>query len=787
MTQKPYLDLAQSRSVIFLTAALVMVVTWAVSATGWTRGLNMIGFVGMGVILIGVMLARSALPGFLAHLFSLIIGLGWSFWVTSRLLPPHYSWLERWENLAFRLYYWYSQAMQGGTSYDNLMFILQMGVILWATGYLTIWLILRSGKAWQAIIPGGLMLLINLYYAPRDITVWFLVYLMISLVLLLRFNLLVQQSKWRAEGVFFRPDVSYDFLRDGLVFSVLVVILSWMAPPLVDAKQLHLFDEFQGSWQEMQGEWNRLFADLNYRNVKTVGTFGQSLSLGGPRQLTNDPVMDVQVDGIGRYWRAAVYDEYTGEGWRSTDTNDADFGPGIPLSQPIFEARTPVTQTYTFYRDNSTVLYTMGYPVSLDRSAKAHFNIVPDEQILQYGQTNWASHGDPLAEEITYLRSHAAVDRNETYQVVSAASEASVNQLRNAGVNYPAWVIDRYLQLPPTITERTRQLARDLTEEHTTPFDKAYAIEQYLRVAIEYNEKIEAPPPGVDKVDHILFTTQEAYCDYYASSMIVMLRSLGIPARMAAGFAQGQFKSDINAFHVINADAHSWVEVFFPRYGWINFEPTAAQPVIIRPTGDENTGSLAGGLPNLDSPGLDRPDRGENIPIDEESVLGGDIPFGVRLPWFGGSINVPLSGGNATTLVIGGGILALAAGLFFWNRQMSKPVDSIAVLYQQMIRLAGWMGVPQRPWQTPYEHAAALQRRLPAQQSNINAITGDYVRHTFSPHHAEPAETAEFGLIAAGNLAWSQLRPEMLKAAVSRRLPRWLKRGWAQTFNRKSE
>ncbi len=780
MTQKPSLDLTQSRSVIFLTAVLVLVVTWAVGATGWTRGLNMLGFVGLGVILIGVMLARSALPGFVAHLFSLVIGISWSFWVTSRLLPPHYTWLERWENLAWRLYYWYSQALQGGTSYDNLMFILQMGVILWATGYLTIWLVLRSGKAWQAIVPGGLVLLINLYYAPRDITMWFLVYLIIALVLLLRFNLLAQQTKWRAEEVFFRPDIGFDFLRDGLVFSALVVILSWMAPPIVDAQQIHLFDEFEGSWQEMQGEWNRLFADLNYGDVKAVGTFGQSLNLGGARHLTTDPVMDVQVDGIGRYWRAAVYDEYTGQGWRSTDADSADIGPGAPLSLPIFEARSPITQTYMFYRDNSTVLYSMGHPIRLDRSAKAHFNTVPDEQILQYGQTNWTSHGDPLAEEITYLRSRASVDRNETYEVVSAVSQASISQLQTAGVNYPAWVINRNLQLPPTITERTRQLARDLTAEYSNPFDKAQAIEQYLRATIKYNEKIEAPPPGVDKVDYILFATQEGYCDYYASSMIVMLRSLGIPARMAAGFAQGQFKSEINAFHVINADAHSWVEVFFPRYGWVDFEPTAAQPVIIRPSGDENSGSLAGGgLPNAGRADLgDIPERPENIPIDDEAVLGGDIPFGINLPWFGGSINVPLSGGGATVIVIGGGILALAAGLFIWNRRMSQPLDSITALYQQMVRLAGWMGLPLRPWQTPYEHAKILQRHLPAQQNHINAIAGDYVQHTFSPRHAEPAETAEFGLIVASNLAWSQLRPEMLKAAVRRRLPHWLKKNY---------
>ncbi|MCQ3978101.1 MAG: hypothetical protein DPW09_32145, partial [Anaerolineae bacterium] len=142
----------QSKAIVLLAAGLVMTVTWAVGATGWTDGLNIITFVGLGSIVIGLMLARSILPGFIAHIFSVIIGVAWAFWVTSRLLPDHYTWLERWQNLAFRLNYWYSQAVQGGTSYDNMMFILQMGVIVWGMGYLTLWFLFRgpvkSGRRW---------------------------------------------------------------------------------------------------------------------------------------------------------------------------------------------------------------------------------------------------------------------------------------------------------------------------------------------------------------------------------------------------------------------------------------------------------------------------------------------------------------------------------------------------------------------------------------------------------------------------------------------------------------
>lgn len=782
MDRQPGID--KAKSVLILTAILVMVVTWGIGATGWTKGLGIVTFVGLGSIVISLMLARSILPGIIAHLFSLTIGIGWSFWVTSRLLPASYSWLERWQNLAFRLQSWYEQAIQGGTSYDNLMFIFQMGVIVWVTGYLMVWFLFRSGKVWPAIVPGGLVLLINLYYAPNDISFWFIVYLMVSLLLVVRFNLFSQQRKWRSEGVFFRSDISLDFLRDGFIFSALVIGFAWFTPPLVDAKALGLFDEFEGSWREVQGEWNRLFADLNYRDRRAFDSFGSSLRLGGPRQLTNEPVMDVQVEGIGRYWRAVVYDYYSGDGWLTRNEERAGFGEGTELTLPVFEAREIVTQTYTHHRSGSTVLYAMSTPFQLDRSARATFSTLPDLETAKSLNPNWSGTDEPWVEEITYMRSNATVDQGESYQVVSSASRATVRQLQAAGDDYPTWITERYLQLPDSITQRTRELAAELTATYDNDFDKTRAIERYLRQALTYNEGIAAPPANVDKVDYILFTAKEAYCDYYATSMIVMLRSLDIPARFAAGFARGSFDSDADAFKVLNKDAHSWVEVYFPRYGWVEFEPTAAQPNIIRPTSpDDEGGFSSSSLPPNTSPELEENfpgGQGDNIPIDDEAFAGGEA-FAINLPFLGTQFSVARSTVNGGASMVGLAIvIGLVAGGLWWRRQNQiKPDESVDSLYNRMIRFAGWMGLSLRPWQTPYEHAAILQRTLPTYQREIHSITNAYVHHTFSPHKNElRSDDSQYRLNQhySSHSAWHRLQPIMLKAAVKKRLPRWLRK-----------
>jgi transglutaminase-like putative cysteine protease len=608
--------------------------------------------------------------------------------------------------------------------------------------------------------------------------------LLISLLLVVRFNLFSQEHQWRQEGIFFRSDIGLDFLRDGFIFSVLVILLAWFTPPLLDAKTLGVFDNFEGTWREMQGEWNRMFADLNYRDRFGYDSFGASLRLGGPRKLTDEPVMDVQVEGIGRYWRAVTYDYYTGDSWLTRDEDRTAFGEGVVPALPQFEAREPVTQTYTFHRDGATVLYAMANPIHLDRSARATFKALTVEQIAEPGSPVWTGgSAEILAEEITYIRSDAAVDQGETYQAVSSVSRATIEQLRNAGPAYPSWIRDRYLQLPNTITDRTRNLAQELTVDSANNFDKARTIELYLRSALRYNENLARPPDDVDKVDYILFVAKEAYCDYYASSMVVMLRSLGIPARMAAGFARGTFDSKLNAFKVLNRDAHSWVEVYFPSYGWIEFEPTAAQPNIIRPTGPDDLGFSAPALPRLEDLGLEGefPGQQENIPIDDEAFLGNNS-YVFSLPFIGSKLNLPRAAVNGSLMVAA---LVLVVGLgvagWWWRQQnLIEPGNSIASLYARMVKFSGWMGLGRRPWQTPYEHAAVLGQNLPLYKDEIETITGEYVHQTYRPN-ANGYEPDELLSPAAGlnynrtDAAWHRLRQVMLKETLRRRLPKWLK------------
>jgi transglutaminase-like putative cysteine protease len=231
----------------------------------------------------------------------------------------------------------------------------------------------------------------------------------------------------------------------------------------------------------------------------------------------------------------------------------------------------------------------------------------------------------PLEEGVFDLLSATSnrfIREGETYLSRGSVATPSADQLRTAGELYPDWVVERYLQLPDAVTDRTIELAQTITQDLENPYDKAVAITRWLRVNIEYNRETEPPPEDVDTIDWFLFDYQIGFCNFYASAEIIMLRSLGIPARLAAGYARGTFDRDLNVYHVYSEDSHSWPEVYFPGIGWVEFEPTVSQPALTRPEAldDEANG---GPLSNLDHEDpLDREDRLEEL-LEPDTDVGG--------------------------------------------------------------------------------------------------------------------------------------------------------------------
>jgi hypothetical protein len=149
-------------------------------------------------------------------------------------------------------------------------------------------------------------------------------------------------------------------------------------------------------------------------------------------------------------------------------------------------------------------------------------------------------------------------------------------ELRAASTEYSSNITATYLQLPH-LDPRIPEFAKEITKNARTPFDKALAIESYLRIRFTYTLNLTGKP-GNDPLAHFLFETRAGHCEYFASAMTIMLRTLGIPAREVNGFLPGEY-NDLGGDYIVRAsDAHSWVEVYFPGVDWQTFDPTPASP-----------------------------------------------------------------------------------------------------------------------------------------------------------------------------------------------------------------
>lgn len=736
------LRLPEGWSSLFLLTGMLLCATWAISSARWIGGLSIIQWVTIGAIVSGLLLAKSIFPGTIAHIFSAVYGLAWITYLVGTLFSPYLTWREKMLEQILRVILWGQQLISGGQSSDPLIFVLFISGLLWVISYVAVWCTFRSQHIWWATLPAGLTLLVNLYYGPPDLGGYLVGYLFCALMLIVRTYLYTQERGWRQGHVHYEPYIHFDFLRYGILASVLLLVTAWWAPSAQSSsEQLSLtVSRFDETWSRVQEGWTRLFASLRYQGRGSPASFGRRMTLGGPVNLRDVPIFQGQT--LGRYWLAVVFDEYTGEGWINNDPDVAyleaydDFPPVAR-----FELRREVTQTVRMLVSGDTVLFGAPQPVRVSIPAKMYLTLAPPPVQMEDSPARVA--------HPSMLNSRLLLKRDSVYQIVSSISVADEQSLRRAGDEYPEWIRERYLQLPPDLPDRVRALAEEIIVGQDNAYDKASAIETYLRT-IPYNELIEAPPEGQDGVYYFLFGVREGYCDYYASAMAAMARAVGIPARVANGYTRGEGLEDGKSFLVRERNAHAWVEVYFPRYGWIEFEPTASEPVIVRPqprTGGEETSAL---------------DDTERLGPEEEDRslledMGDDYPIPPYTPTERGRQWAENIRRGGVIIVIG----MVLVGLMAWMRWRRGELVLSAVerAYERMVAYAPWLGCPCPPHQTPYEHATVLSEALPTGREQVRLITELYVLEKFArrPGDSEIARRA-----------WREIRPLLLRRILKR-------------------
>jgi transglutaminase-like putative cysteine protease len=298
--------------------------------------------------------------------------------------------------------------------------------------------------------------------------------------------------------------------------------------------------------------------------------FGDTVELGriGEIQQSGSLVMHIQIEGDDRgsfdlKWRGIALGKFDGRVWSNSQAQR----PLFPELNGRFVMPPPATVRQgshhpIFYRVlmepvGMNVFFLASTPESLEGNYK---HVAIDDGGAVFDQ-------DP----------EHPVNR---YRASSDIEQASAGDLRAAGETYPPEVVSSYLGLP-VLDGRIPRLAEQITASADNNYDKARALETYLRTHFGYTLRLSRTVPH-DPLANFLFERKQGHCEYFASSMAVMLRTLGIPSRVVNGFRTGEF-NDLTSQYVVRAsNAHSWVEAYFPNHGWVAFDPTPGASIPAR-------------------------------------------------------------------------------------------------------------------------------------------------------------------------------------------------------------
>ena len=743
---------------VLLLGFMLSVLALSLDAAGWSPGLDKLAGITAMAVIAATLISFTDFGPLFALLYSVITGAASILFGLSSLATGSATHQEAVYQVIQRTFRWLTDVMAGQPGADSLVFVLLLAILLWILSFNAVWVFFREQRKWQAVLPTGLAMLVNLYYAPVDLKAYFIFYLVAAMLLLVRATLGEREAQWYRERIYFPFDIGFDVMRDAVIFILFVVIVSWVLPSTLMEQDRQMLNPLQEPWDRVKEEWTRLFNTLNYGNAQGPNAasvvFTLSHPLEGPRNVSNDPVMVVKTS-VNRYYQATVLDTYLSNAWELRSTVNVNLETAKPPI-PRFAARRTITQTVTMLQ-RTNILMAAPMPVSVDVPASARVipqGMLPEEALA--AETIGVS-------ELAMLISETIIQPGDTFTITSAISFATESQLRSDSTVYPPDILARYLQLPDTVPQRVFDLAEDLAQGYDNPYDIAKAIETYVR-SYEYSDQIPGPKPGQDAADYFLFEEKKGYCDYYATAMAVMLRHLGIPTRLAQGYATGEYDPISGGYRLLEKDAHTWVEVYFPTYGWIQFEPTASEPVIER-LSEQVIPPAPGGRESV----LDRPQQEpeENIPIDEE------VPNGPSVRIEQGAAERIMSNLGFVFILLA--LLGLGGIIYALRRLMTAPThptkprmrhfpqEFMDRLWARMLWWGRLLGIPQRPSLTPFEQAKVFAHALPQASDDVNQLAHLYAQEKYAPH-----PLAEEDLVRA-HYAWLRLRSQFIRAWLDKR------------------
>jgi len=630
-----------------------------------------------------------------------------------------------------------------------LHFNFVFGLLVWATSMFASYAVFGHHRALNGVVMVGVILVGNMTLTRNDELPFLIIFSVASLLLLIRSHAFDQRSEWVRRRIGDPASIPTVYLRGGSVFIAVAIVASLVLTQTASSAPL------AGAWNGVEDGLLGISRSVQ-RFLPTGGsnraislTFGSNAQVG--QQWTTDGALALTIQrnptDTGRYyWRAVTYDQLDLKAWSQSASRTDLVSSGAPLLDQRADDVDPTGQhVFTFTATpagfRSATILSPQTPVKVDESVR----------LTTIGRSGYFATMERNGGDGPYtVTALTAVPGNDPGQLNDAA-------LRATSTDYPQEIKDLYLGVPDgSLGPNARNLKAQVIAEARSqaPFDLADRLVKILLAPenFKYDTDVRDLPCETLSTVECFATYRRGFCQYYAATMAVILRDLGVPTRIAEGFLPGPIAPLSSTEQILFSNAHAWVEVYFPGYGWVKFDPTGG--------GRSQLAPLPSGVPVASSGprsslGLPVTSRKPDLEADGRGAgTTGSTPRG--------------GGGSLGPLVAVGALLLLITGVLAFLTWQRGPRGGTSAdrAYGSVTRIASRFGFGPRPGQTVYEFAGALGDVLPAVRPELQTVARAKVESVYARQVLGEERLA--GLRAAQR----RLRVSLLRLAFRRRNPR---------------
>jgi transglutaminase-like putative cysteine protease len=740
---------------LVLVAVMAGVVAWSIDDGAWILGrgglTDFLVPLTIAAVAVGYATARVGWSRWRAHLASAVIAAIVIPLIAARLLQPAVSNPFELYAIAGRVVatIWTDfVVLRKVTTLEFGHYMLVFGIAAWATGQYAGYTVFGLRRPFDAALVLGLLLLGSMAINEHEQLGALIVFTIAALLLINRTHALEERSRWFRSRLGEPAAVRTAYLRGGALFIAGAVLGAVALTATARSAPLQaVFADLPQRLVDLSASFQRFLPTGGSNRSIAAIAFGSTLPIANRWGSQDGVAFSVTLPATETerfYWRAVAYSRFDLNSWAFGNTHTTSRGAGAPVLDGLADdpqglpGRRPVTVTIRpdVYRGDVVLapqtIGTVDRPSTLTTiGANGYFASVS------------APGGGPY--RLTALVPVRGDDQ---------PGALTMNRLRAAGTDYPVDVRAMYLDVPPgTFGPRSNALLERVQQEvaGANAYDTASAMVGFFRDTANFTYDTDlrnAPCEGVSTVECFALV-KRGFCQWYATTMTIFLRKLGIPARYVEGFLPGGRSGGVET--VLYSSAHAWVEVYFPQYGWVEFDPTGGgvardEPL---PSGQPVPDSTFD--PNASLPAIDAPNPGdETDPGDGASAGGGD----------GGASSLPF-----ILLVI---VLAGALAVVAVRATLRGPAGEVSPdqAWRGVVGLARRLGLGPRPAQTIYEYAGALGDAMPSARPELETVARAKVEVAYGRQRLGPDR------LRAVREAHRRLRLSLLRLAVRSRLPR---------------